>query len=167
MAITQQQQNEVQKEQKGLLEINTKDFYFNKMRPFLNDILLKCKTDGELIRTIEKVINAADSFCIKEDYENFIASFDTLEIGITDRNYFNGVMKKAPEEERQMVRDLIEKIKDLRMIVKCEKPSEPKVKKTKDRLNYDPSPIGENKDFGKHNMQKLNKPNPTERIPNR
>ena len=156
---------EVKKE--GLLEINTNQFYFEKMRPFLNDILLKCKTDGELIRTIEKVINAADSFCVKEDYINFMASFDVLEKSITDKNYFNGPMKKGTEEEKTMVRDLIQKISDLRLIVACEKPSDPKEVKTKDRLNYDTSPIGENKDYAKHNMKTLNQPNPKQRIPNR
>lgn len=151
----------------SLLEINTQQFYFDKMRPFLNDILLKCKTDGELIRTIEKVINAADSFCIKKDYINFIESFDVLETSINDKNYFNGAMKRGTEEEKEMIRNLSQKIADLRLIVKCEKPSEFKKEESKERLNYDPSPIGENKDYAKHNMKTLNQPNPKERIPNR
>ena len=169
MAITTQEYNEVQRDSKGLLDINTSDFYFGKVRPFMKSILLKCKTDGELIRTVEKVINAADSFIIKKDYESFIESFSVLETAITDRNYFNGVMKKAPESERQMVRDLIEKISDLHMLVKCEEPYMPKEQESKDRLNYesrDNSPIGENKDFVTHNMKILNEPNPKKRIPN-
>ena len=151
----------------SMLEISTNEFYFEKVRPFMQDMLLKCKTDGELIRTLEKVMNAADSFCIKKDYESFMSSFDTLETAITDKNYFNGVMRKAPETEKEMVRKLIEYITDLHMLVKCEKPIETKEESAKDRLNYDKSPIGDNKDYAKHNMKILNEPNPKERIPNR
>ena len=170
MAITDQTYNELQKETKGYLDISASDFYFDKVRPFMQDMLLKCKTDGELIRTLEKVINAADSFCIQKDYISVADSFDTLQIAITDKNYFNGAMKKAPEAEKEMVRELINKISDLRMIIKCEPPYEPQNKQVKDRLNYEPakgkSPIGENKDYDIHNMKILNEPNPKQRIPN-
>lgn len=164
MAISKSTE-EINKE--SLLEISTSEFYFNKVRPFIQEMLLKCKTDGELIRTLEKVTNAADSFCVRKEYNDFIESFDVLETAITDKNYFNGAMKKAPEAEKEMVRQLIEHIKDLRMLVKCEKPTEPTGTKDKERLNYNPSPIGENKDFGSHNMKTLNEPSPKERIPNR
>ena len=150
MAITPQAYNELQKETKGNLDIIASDFYFKNIRPFMQTMLLQCKTDGELIRTLEKTMNAADSFCIIKDYESVAESFDTLSVAITDRNYFNGVMKKAPEAEREMVRTLIAKIADLRMIIKCEPPYTPKEKKIKDRLNYDAprgnSPIGDNRD---------------------
>lgn len=169
MAITEKEYNELQKEAKGLLDISTNDFYFNKVRPHIQDMLLKCRTDKELIRTLEKVINSADSFCVQKDYVNFIDSFDVLETAITDTNYFNGVMSKAPEEEKQMVRDLITKISDLRMIVQYEPPYAPEEKKARNRLNYEStgnSPIGENKDYYTRNMETLTKPNPKPRIPN-
>ena len=170
MAITNQAYNEFEKETKGLLDINANDFYFDKVRPHMQEMLLKCKTDGELLRTLEKVINAADSFCIQGNYEMVAESFDVLQIAITDKSYFAGVMSKAPEAEKEMVRDLITKISDLRMIIKCEPPFQPKEKKTKDRLNYEPSrngsPVGENKDFDVRNMKTLNTPNPKQRIPN-
>jgi hypothetical protein len=86
-------------------------------------------------------------------------------VAITDRNYFNGVMKKAPEAEKEMVRDLIAKITDLRMLVKCEQPYKPQEKAIKERLNYN-SPVGENGDYNTHNMKILNNPNPKNRIPN-
>lgn len=170
MAITSQDYSELQKDNKGLLDISAGDFYFGKVRPFMNEMLLKCKTDGELIRTLEKVINAADPLCNKSDYQSFIEEFDTLEVAITDKNYFNGVMKKAPETEKEMVRELITKITDLRMLVKCEQPYMPNEKSVKERLNYNPpvgnSPVGENGDYITHNMKKLSEPNPKNRIPN-
>lgn len=171
MAITNDTYNEMQREAKGYLDISADKFYFDKVRPFMQEMLLKCKTDGELLRTLEKVINAADSFCIQKNYAMVAESFDTLEIAITDRNYFNGVMRKAPEAEREMVRELAVKISDLRMIIKCEPPYQPKEAKTRDRLNYQPpqgkSPIGENEDYLTHNMKTLNEANPKPRIPNK
>ena len=62
MPITERDYGDLQKQQRGLLEINTQDYYFKNIRPFMKDMLLKCKTDGELLRTIEKVINAGDVY---------------------------------------------------------------------------------------------------------
>ena len=80
-------------------------------------------------------------------------------------------MKKAPEEEKNKVRELIDKIADLRMIIKCEQPVVPEKPKIRNRLNYkEPtnlSPNGENKDFSTHNMHNLNTPILKNRIPNR
>ena len=171
MAITENDYENLQKQQKGLLDIDTQEFYFGNIRPFMKDMLLTCKTDKELLRTIEKVINASDSFCNDKNYEALNESFDILDTAITDANYFNGVMKKAPEEEKNKVRELIDKIADLRMIIKCEQPVVPEKPKIRNRLNYkEPtnlSPNGENKDFSTHNMHNLNTPILKNRIPNR
>ena len=94
MAITESDYENLQKQQKGLLDIDTQGFYFDNIRPFMKDMLLTCKTDKELLRTIEKVINASDSFCNDKNYEALNESFDILDTAITDANYFNGVMKK-------------------------------------------------------------------------
>lgn len=147
------------------LEITASDFYFDTMRPHLEKMLATCRTDPELIRTIEKVINAADSFCAAKNYEALSESFDVLNTAITDKTYFNGAMKRGSEEEKSMVRDLATKISDMRMIIQCEPPVTPETPSVKERLNYS-SPIGENQDFGSHNMKNLNTPQPKRRIPN-
>lgn len=165
MPITNTSYEEMEREKKGLLEIDVQNFYFNKLRPHMKDMLLKCKTDIELDRTIEKVINASDSFCQAKNYEELSNSFGILETAITDANYFNGVMKKAPEAEKEMVRDLIAKISDFRMILKCEPAPEVTKEEPKERLDY--SPNGENMSFDTHNMKKLNEPVQKQRIPNR
>ena len=170
IAVAPSTYEQQEKERKGYLNISAKDFYFNQVRPYMEEMTLKCKTDKELLRTIDKTINATDSFIIREDFENVIESFQILQTAITDANYFNGVIKKAPEAEREMVRTLITKISDLQMLIKCEKvePVEDKIQ-IKERLNYhkaDNSPIGENEDFVVHNMTKLNEPKPKKRIPN-
>ena len=159
----------MQREAKGYLEIGAEEFYFDKLRPFMQEMLMHCRTDKELIRTLEKVINAADSFCVKKDYTSVMESFIVLEKAINDKNYFNGVIRKASEEEKEMIRKLSDKITDLRLIIKCESPHQPEKEQPRERLNYQRSefsPVGENMDYGTHNMKVLSKPNPKERIPN-
>lgn len=171
IAVSPSTYDEQEKERKGYLEISAQEFYFNQIQPFMEEITLKCKTDKELLRTIDKVMNSANSFAIRQDWLNVSESFEVLQKAITDASYFNGVMKKAPEAEREMVRKLSSKISDLQMLIKCEK-TEPikNENKAKERLNYRTgignSPIGENEDFVTHNMAKLNEPKPKQRIPN-
>lgn len=163
MPLTDQTYAEARKE--NPLEITAYDYYFNTMRPYLEQMLATCHTDPELIRTIEKTINAADTFCAAKDYAAVSEAFETLNVGISDKAYFSNAMKRGTEEEKRMVRDLITKISDMRMIIQCEPPVDPVTPKIRERLNY--SPIGENQDFNSHNMKSLNTPNPKRRIPNK
>lgn len=148
-------------------DINTEDYYFTKMRPHLKKMLDKCKTDGELIRTIDKVINASDTLCMAKKHNELSEAYYVLYAAITDKNYFNGVMSKAPEQEKELVRDLIEKIDNFQVIIKFENKPNEKKEYIKDRLNYSNSDsLKENLDFGTHNMKVLNTPKPKSRIPN-
>lgn len=168
MAITAEQQMQYEQlRANNALEISSYDYYFDKVRPYLQQIQLKCKSDPELIRTIDKVMNASDSFCQRKQYAELSESFDVLYKAITDRNYFNGAMKKGTEEEKQMVRDLVGKISDLKTIIQCEKPVTVEEPKERGRLNYSgEGPNGHNQDYYTHNMEKLNTPSPKSRIPN-
>lgn len=156
----------VTEKKKDLLEVGVQDFYFNKLRPYMQDMLLTCRTDGELIRTLEKVINASDSFCQAKNNTELAETYQVLLTGITDKSYFvTGPARRAPEEEKAKIRDLVTKINDLLLIIKCEPPVELKEKKLRGRIGYSPS--GENQDYSTHNMQSLNIPQPQKRIPNR
>lgn len=150
---------------KDLLDIGVQDFYFHKLRPFMQNMLLTCRTDGELIRTLEKTINASDSFCQAKKNKELAETYDVLLTGITDKSYFStGPAHKAPEEEKNKIRELATKINDLLLIIKCD-PGEPVEKETtRERIGY--SPNGENMDYAMHNMQSLNIPQPKKRIPN-
>lgn len=163
MAMNEQTYAEARKD--NPLDISASDYYFDTMRPFLDKVLTTCRTDPELVRTVEKVINAADSFCAAKDYANLSDSFEVLYTAITDKAYFNGAIKRGTEEEKSLIRSLATKISDMRMIIQCEPPVTPPTPVIKERLNYT-SPIGENSDFTSHNMKKLNEPHPKKRIPN-
>jgi len=165
MAMSEKDQNL----KSGPLQITTEDFYFNNIRPYALEVMVKCRTDKELTRTIEKVLNASDSFCQSGAYTLVSDSFDVLNTAITDPNYFNGAMRTAPEEEKELVRGLAEKISDLKMIIQFDGEKSKPEPKIKDRLNFDPdkTPWGENKDYPMHNMKTLNEPHPKQRIPNK
>lgn len=154
----------------SLLNVTAQAYYFNTMRPYLEEMYMKCVTDDELVRTIQKLMNEGDSACVRKDYDKLAEAFDIIEEAITDKNYFNGVMKKASEEEKKLVRELPEKITTMRAIIKCEPPSDVAPEQKRERLGYIPgtltSPNGENEDFVTRNMSALNKPQPGRRIPN-
>lgn len=157
-------------EEDSLLNVTAQAYYFNTMRPYLEQMYMTCVTDEELCRTIQKVMNSGDTACVRKEYDKLAEAFDVIEVAITDKNYFNGVMQKASEKEKEMVRNLPEKIESLRAIIKCEPKDDVAPEGIKDRIGYRPgtvsSPIGENEDFATHNMSALNKPMPKERIPN-
>ena len=161
----------IERSKVGYLEITASSYYFDTLRPFMSDMLLKCKSDEELIRTIEKTINTVDSACMSNDWALIDEIITYLNKPISDNSYFNSPrIKRATEEERSLIRELITKINEFKLILKYEKPSSVDNNKIKNRINYNPgnekSPNGENKDFSTHNMKELNKPNPKERIPN-
>lgn len=154
------------------LDVTASQYYFDTLKPYMKDMYMKCTTDEELGRTLEKVMNKADSCVVASEYADASEAFDQLYEAITDKTYFTGtVMQKAAEEEKKLIRGLAEKIVDFRMIVKCEQPVEKEEKKARDRIGYregtESSPIGENEDFSTHNMESLNKCEPKGRIPNR
>ena len=171
MALSANDYNEIQKEDKGLLDISASEFYFDKVRPHIQDILLTCKTDPELIRTLDKAINAGDSFCARKEYGLLVESFEAFNKVAGNQKYFSGIIKQASEEEKNKIRKLTELVNDLRIIVQCEKPAQPKEVEAKDRIDYN-SPIGEikgegyNKGHLEHNITNLSKPIPKDRIPN-
>lgn len=171
MAISTNDYNDLQREDKGLLEISANDFYFDKVRPHMEDILLTCKDDPELIRTLEKIINAGDSYCVRKEYDLLLTSFDAYTKVVSGPNYFSRIIKNATEENKNKIRALTVLFSDLTMIIKCEKPAEFVETEAPERLDYN-SPIGGIKGDGynnghaEHNMKKLSEPNPKQRIPN-
>ncbi len=171
MPLSDSDQDYAKSKADSLLDISTATFYFSSLRPHMMDMLATCRTDHELLRTIEKVINSLDSLCVRELYTDMPDAFHVLEVAITDRSYFNtGVMLKAKEEEKDKIKALIKLLSDFKMIIQCEPRVEHPSPKTRDRLNYkaptDVSPNGENLDYPTRNIKTLTEPHPKNRIPN-
>lgn len=152
------------------LDINANEYYFKNLRPYMEDMLFHCKTDGELIRSITKIINTTDSKIIVNDFDAVAEDIvPTLRVLKDDSYFVSGPLRKATEEEKQTVRKFKEKLNDFMLILKAEEriPKEESVKR--ERLNYDASidgGIGGNADYQEHNMSKLNEPHPKKEIPN-
>lgn len=170
MAVAINNYDEIQKESKGYLDISASEFYFNKVRPHIQDMLLTCKTDQELTRTLEKIVNSGDSFCVRKEYQLLVKSFAVFSKVVTSYNYYSGPLRHT-EAERNKIEKLSELVSDLTLIVQCEKQEEPTETSTRERLDYIP-PIGGIKGEGfngghaEHNMKNLTKPIPAKRIPN-
>lgn len=160
MALNQEQQSEV----KGLMEINAKDFYWDKLRPAFIEYNRTYNSDPELNKTIDKAINMADSASEAQKYDEVVEAMQTLMVVVGDKGYMNRHMKTATDEEKQAISDMLHKIDDIIMIIQ----NEPAVKKEepeiRERLNYTPNEDdvynGRNNDFRTHNMDSLNEPNP-------
>lgn len=165
MAISENTYVEAERGRRGILDINAETYYFEKFRPYAQEMMRTCKTDENLYRTLDKVVNAVDSLCARKQFKRIPDELAVLNVAINDRNYFNGPMKRAPESEKDMVRQLISKLSDFLMIIKCEPDDVAVEQKTKERLDYN-SPIGENMTYSTHNMKELSKPIPQPRIPN-
>lgn len=165
MPISEQSYVEAERGRRGILDINTETYYFDKLRPYMQEMMRTCKADPELYRTLDKVVNAVDSLCARKQFKRILDELDVLNVAINDRNYFNGPMKRAPESEKEMVRQLISKLSDFMMIIKCEPDDVAVEKKARERLDYH-SPSGENMTYASHNMKELSKPVERMRIPN-
>ena len=168
--ITEANYAEIEKARRGGLDIGTVEYYFDTLRPYMQEMMRTCKTDPELYRTLDKTINTTDGLCNSKRYQEIPDAIYTLQKAITDTNYFNGAMKRASEDEKSKVRELISKLSDFTMIIKCEPPVTQEESKSRQRLDYqsapDGSPNGENMGYREHNMKNLTAPIPQKRIPN-
>lgn len=166
MALTQEDNVKMQKEQSGVMNIDAVKFYFDKLRPALEAFNKIYHTDRELNRTIVEVMNRADGAATAKRYHDLEESYANLLSCVQDRSYMTaGPMRYGTETEKKAVADLIEKFNDLSVILKYEKEPDEPAHKVRDRLNYQPPNGG----FGGYNLDDLSNRGPKEnreRIPN-
>ena len=167
MALSQEEARKLNQQQNGLLDVNAKQYYFDKLRPILLEFNKTYHTDRELNRTITEVINKADSAAVAEQYGLLGESYSSLLSCVQSKGYMTvGPMRYGSDEEKKAVNTLIEKFNDLSMILKYEKEPEPVEHKVKDRLNYQP-PNGGNLGYNLDDISNRGpKPDYRERIPN-
>lgn len=166
---------EQQAQTKAPLEIGASDYWFQTLRPYMENMLMTCRTDEELIRTIEKDINTIDSVIVREEYPRIIGEKNDpgvlvplMNVLSSPQYYTTGPLRHSTEKEKEVVRGLIEKVNDFALILQFEKVPEKQESKTRERLGYSPTGDGNgfNSDHAVRNMASLNKPNPRQRIPN-
>ena len=137
MALTIEQNIELQKRQNNLLNVDAVKFYFDSLRPMLLDFNTTYHTDRELNRTIVEVMNKADSAACERRFNDLAESYENLMSCIQSKNYtISGPMRYGSDAEKKAVDDLINKINDFSLLLKYEN-EEPKPEhKIKDRINY-------------------------------
>jgi hypothetical protein len=164
--LTQEDHIKLEQQQTGLLEIDANKFYFDKLRPFLQEFNKTYHTDRELNRTIVEVINKVDSALTDKRYRDVEDAYSSLLGGIQNRNYtISGPMRYGSDEEKKAVNSLIEKFNDFSVILKYEKEEDKEKPKLRDRLNYQPPNGG----IMGYNLDDLSNRGPREnreRIPN-
>lgn len=121
-----------------ILEIMPEDYYFDTLKPLMDDMYMNCRYDGELTRTLEKLTNDANQYAVTKDYEKLGESFDVILKVITDKGYQkSNLYVRASQEEKNMVQEFNKSVQELLMIIKCTK-SEPIIDKleTRQRIGY-------------------------------
>ena len=166
MALTQEDNIQIQKQQNGLLNIDAVKYYFENLRPALESFNKTYHTDRELNRTIVEVINKADSAATEKRYRDLEDAYANMLAGVRDKSYMTaGPMRYGSDAEKQAVIELIEKLSDLSVILKYEREPQKEEHNIRERLNYQPP----NGDIGGYNLDDLSNRGPKEnreRIPN-
>jgi hypothetical protein len=166
MALSNNDLQNIEREQSGLLDVNATDYYFKNLRPELMKFNTTYHTDRELNRTITEVINHADTAVVNKNFQMLEESYANLLSCVQSKNYMiSGPMRYGSDEEKKAVNELVNKFNDLSMILKYEKQPEKEEHEIKDRLNYQP-PNGGNRGYNLDDLSNRGpKPN-KERIPN-
>ena len=148
----------------GIMDINSDEYWFNTLRPYMNDILSLNTSDRELNRTIEKIINITDTLMMQNRTKEIPKEFDVLRTVTLDRNYFvNGPMKGAPEEQKKLVKELNGKIDDFMLIIEVDPQMIPDAPVKPKRIDWE---NGKSESYLTHNIKELKKPIGIKRIPN-
>lgn len=166
MALTQEDNIQMQKQQNGLLNIDAVKYYFENLRPALEKFNKTYHTDRELNRTIVEVMNKADSAATEKRYHDLEDAYANLLSGVQDRSYMTaGPMRYGTEAEKQAVAELIEKFNDLSVILKYEHEPETEEHSVRERLNYQP-PNGGIEGYNLDDLSNRGPKENRERIPN-
>ena len=152
----------------GLLDVSVRDYYNKTLRPFLKNYTKKYYTDLILNNTINSFINHADSCLAKKGFshdeleEYYLPLFET----IIDPNYLrNETMKKATEEEKELIKTMIDKFDAFSTIIKAEPVEQIEETKHKERLDY-VKPNGDIQGFNKSSTTIKERAVNKDRLPN-
>lgn len=121
------------------LNIMPENFYFDTLRPELQKVLEIIKFDPILVDTAEEVINKADGYAVRKEYNGLKTVLVPLSNVILGKSYSKtDKFIRAEEEEKALVRKLSKDIQDMLTILTCtEEPAKEEEKTPRQRLNYD------------------------------
>ena len=130
------------------LEITPEVYYFDKIKPLLDEMLGRIKFDPVLITTIEEVINKANTHAVHKDYDALVNSVSPLTMVLLNSKsqYLKTrIYTTASTEEKALVEKLAKELQQLLTICQFSKSDKaPKENKVRPRLGYDEE-TGQNK----------------------
>ena len=160
----------------SVLDITADKMYNETLRPMMQDMLIRCKTDPEVTRTLDKIMNALDGFLKENTVDSLSNANETiqpaLKVLMADTYYRDGALRRASDEEVKTVKEFAQKLSDLSMLLRIEIDNhEPEPEEQpKERIDYiTPHGVGtagENNEWKTHNIKTLNEPHPAKRLPN-
>lgn len=123
------------------LEIMPEQYYFDKVKPLLDEMFGKIKFDPVLVSTVEEVMNKANAYAVHKDYDNLVESMNPLTMVLLNSKsqYLKTkIYSTASTEEKALVEKLASELQQLLTICQFSK-SEKTVKedKVRPRLGYD------------------------------
>ena len=123
------------------LEIMPEDYYFDKVKPLLDEIYGKIKFDPVLVSTVEEVMNKANTYAVHKNYEELSESMYPLSMVLLNSKsqYLKTkIYSTASTEEKDLVEKLAKELQQLLTICKFSK-SENTIKEDiiRPRLGYD------------------------------
>ena len=159
MALTAAEQAQIeaynqksQKKDRGVLEVTAMDYYFEKLRPDIEDFNKNYHTDLELNKALLEVINHADSLIAVNRYLDFMEEFDRMLSVVNGKNYLKQHMADATSEEKEALSEIKQKIENIRLIIMSDNnPVEEEEKPKRERLNYQ-EPNGEIRGHNKDDL---------------
>lgn len=121
------------------MDISAKEYYFQKLRPEIDQFCATYKTDSILLASFEEVMNKTDTQLIKEEYQEvYYGSFQEILKVITSSNYdITGAGRRSSEAERQARKEVITKISIFLGIVRASKKTEPQTEDNIQRIGWD------------------------------
>lgn len=123
------------------LEIMPEQYYFDKIKPLLEEMLGKIKFDPVLVSTIEEVINQANTHAVHKNYDELVNAINPLTMVLLNSKsqYLKTkIYSTASTEEKALVEKLASELQQLLTICQFSK-TEKTVKedKVRPRLGYD------------------------------
>lgn len=123
------------------LEIMPEDYYFDKIKPILTEMLGKIKFDPVLVSTIEEVLNQANTHAVHKDYKELSESMNPLTLVLLNSKsqYLKTKLyNTASTEEKALVEKLANELQQLLTICQFSKQEQTvKEDKIRPRLGYD------------------------------
>ena len=124
------------------MEITLTEYYLNTLRPYLDEMMINCKFDVILIKSLEHAKMRLDEYISKKQTKIVLNEMSdvlqSLLVVIESPEYLKNQLKRATSKEQEFVHTFITKLHDMSMIIRYTEPEKEEAKTPlKNRIGYD------------------------------